>query len=407
MIKNKVIVIVGPTAVGKTKLGVELALRLNGEIISGDSMQIYKEMDIGTAKVTPQETKGIPHHLIDIKNFDESYSVSEFQKDVRRCINTIHEKGKNAIIVGGTGLYIKAALYDYEFAKEEIIDKKNWDQYSDEQLYEKLKKIDIESALKLHPKNRRRVIRAIEIFEQSGITKSTHINQQKHRCLYDVVMIGLTLPRDELYERINQRVEKMFELGLLDEFDRIYKKGAIETMQSMKAIGYKELFELKKQNHSLSEVRCQIQQHSRQYAKRQYTWFKNQMNIHWIKVNIKQFDNTITESLDYIKNYKFYKHLTFKYNDEDLKPLLIDGVNSIKIGHSEGKTYNPTLKEIKTGINNHMYLADIYYNENKISYTLLIKEVEKYINPLNIVQKKEWTKDEYTFEKFYEIKEVN
>ena len=224
---EKVIVIVGPTGVGKTKMGVALAKYFNGEVISGDSMQIYKTMDIGTAKVTVAEMEGVKHHLINIKEPTESYSVKDFQDEVRLKIKEISSRGKLPIIVGGTGLYIKAALYDYEFGESQMDHQEYVNKYQDhtnEQLYDLLLKIDEASAKELHPNNRQRVLRAIAIYESTGVKKSETLAKQNHELIYDARFIGLTLERDVLYERINQRVDLMMEQGLYQEIEKLMKK---------------------------------------------------------------------------------------------------------------------------------------------------------------------------------------
>ena len=269
---EKVIVVIGPTSVGKTKMGVALAKKFNGEVISGDSMQIYKQMDIGTAKVTEEEKEGIIHHCVDILNPDETYSVHDFQQTVRKKITEITQRGHVPIIVGGTGLYIKAALYDYQFDEMEndhhAINEKYKD-YTNEQLHDHLKSIDEESAKILHFNNRRRVLRAIEIYETTGKRKSEMLEEQEHICLYDAYFVGLTLPRDVLYERINKRVDEWF-----DYYDH--------------QIDLNDVLEL-------------IKKHSRQYAKRQYTWFKNQFDVHWYDVNLENFEQTIEQVTDDIE----------------------------------------------------------------------------------------------------------
>ena len=302
MVKSmtRVIVVVGPTSVGKTRMGVELAKRLNGEIISGDSMQIYKHMDIGTAKVTVDEMEGIKHHCIDILEATDSYSVKDFQKTVRQKIEEISYNGKVPIIVGGTGLYIKAALFDYQFQDEdtkheEYVEK--FKDYSNDELHQYLMNIDELSAKELHPNNRRRVLRAIEIFENTGRKKSDVIASQQHQCLYDTYFIGLTLEREILYQRINQRVDKMRDMGLEKEVTDLYKLGLTRDFQSMKAIGYKEWFDYFDGLISLDDVYENIKKHSRQYAKRQYTWFKNQFDVHWYDVNLECFEKTVEEVL--------------------------------------------------------------------------------------------------------------
>lgn len=295
---EKVIVVIGPTSVGKTKMGVALAKKLNGEVISGDSMQVYRQMDIGTAKVTIEEMEGVTHHCIDILDPKDQYSVHDFQQTVRKQITEITNRGHVPIIVGGTGLYIKAALYDYTFSEMENnhdeINKKYKD-YTNEQLYAHLKQIDEESAKILHFNNRRRVLRAIEIYEQTGQKKSEMINEQEHICLYDAYFVGLTLPRELLYERINLRVDLMMKNGLQGEMESLIKQGLTRENQSMKAIGYKEWFDYFEGKCDLNEVSENIKKHSRQYAKRQYTWLKNQFDVHWYDVCLENFSKTIEE----------------------------------------------------------------------------------------------------------------
>ena len=302
---EKVIVVIGPTSVGKTKMGVALAKKLNGEVISGDSMQVYRQMDIGTAKVTIEEMEGVTHHCIDILDPKDQYSVHDFQQTVRKQITEITNRGHVPIIVGGTGLYIKAALYDYTFSEMENnhdeINKK-YKNYTNEQLYAHLKQIDEESAKILHFNNRRRVLRAIEIYEQTGQKKSEMINEQEHICLYDAYFVGLTLPRELLYERINLRVDLMMKNGLQGEMESLIKQGLTRENQSMKAIGYKEWFDYFEGKCDLNEVSENIKKHSRQYAKRQYTWFKNQFDVHWYDVCLENFSKTIEEVSRDLKN---------------------------------------------------------------------------------------------------------
>ena len=302
---EKVIVVIGPTSVGKTKMGVALAKKLNGEVISGDSMQVYRQMDIGTAKVTIEEMEGVTHHCIDILDPKDQYSVHDFQQTVRKQITEITNRGHVPIIVGGTGLYIKAALYDYTFSEMENnhdeINKKYKD-YTNEKLYAHLKQIDEESAKILHFNNRRRVLRAIEIYEQTGQKKSEMINEQEHICLYDAYFVGLTLPRELLYERINLRVDLMMKNGLQGEMESLIKQGLTRENQSMKAIGYKEWFDYFEGKCDLNEVSENIKKHSRQYAKRQYTWFKNQFDVHWYDVCLENFSKTIEEVSRDLKN---------------------------------------------------------------------------------------------------------
>lgn len=300
-----VLCIVGPTAVGKTKMSIELAKQLNGEIISGDSMQIYRGMDIGTAKATMDERQGIPHHLIDEKNPDEPYSVAAFQQTVRAKMEEIKSRGKLPIIVGGTGLYIKSVLYDYEFAGEsesKEVDEAKYGHLSNEELHAKLAAVDEAGAKDIHPNNRKRVIRALEIYETSGVKKSEMIEKQEHKMIYDACLIGLTDDRTVLYDRINKRVDVMYETGLVEEVKALFDQGIPAESQSIRAIGYKELYDYFKGFISLEESKELIKRNSRRYAKRQYTWFNNQMDVTWFKVDVQHFDKTVKEVLTYVQN---------------------------------------------------------------------------------------------------------
>lgn len=301
---KKVIVIVGPTGVGKTKLGIALAKEFNGEIISGDSMQIYRGMDIGTAKVSAQEMEGVVHHLIDIKDPDETYSVKEFQDMVRDLIDTIHAQGKLPIIVGGTGLYIKAALYDYEFKEttsNTLEYKSKYETLDNYQLHQYLQSFDSKTAAQLHPNNRQRILRAIAIYETTGLKKSDILASQKQTCLYDASFIGLTIERDILYQRINDRVDEMIDKGLEKEVTSLYEKGYTVNLQSMKAIGYQEWFAYFENTQSKEDTIAIIKKKSRNYAKRQYTWFKHQVPVTWFTVDLEHFEKTIQEVIQAIK----------------------------------------------------------------------------------------------------------
>lgn len=269
---NKVIVIVGPTAVGKTSLSIELAKKYNGEIINADSTQVYKTLDIATAKITESEKEGIPHHLIDIKNIDEDYTVYDYQKDARKCIDDILRRGKTPILVGGTGLYIKAALYDYKFNLETT--KGDYSKYTNVELYNMLLKLDPDTTI--HINNRKRVERRLDYIKNNHTTETNKTD----KLLYDAIFIGLTTDRDILYDRINKRVDIMIKNGLVEEAKRIYDSN-IRTKAVLTPIGYKELFLFFDSAISLNEAIELIKQRSRRYAKRQYTWFNNQMNITW------------------------------------------------------------------------------------------------------------------------------
>jgi len=298
---KKVLTIVGPTAVGKTKLSIELAKQLNGEIISGDAMQIYRGMDVGTAKITSIEMEGIPHHLLDEKNPAETYSVAEFQKTVRAKIDDISDRGKLPILVGGTGLYVKAVLYDYEFTDEEKPHGEQYEALTNEALHIKLAAIDPESAKVLHPNNRRRVVRALNIYHETNQTKSEAIGKQEKKLIYDVTLIGLSDQREKLYERINERVDDMIKGGLMEEVKRLHQAGIKRDAQSIQAIGYKEIYDYLDGITDLETAIELVKRHSRRLAKRQYTWFRNQMDVTWFDVDVANFDQTVIEVLQYLQ----------------------------------------------------------------------------------------------------------
>ena len=277
---QKVLVIVGPTAVGKTDFGIECASLFNGEIISGDSIQIYRGLNIGSAKPSEDELKKAKHYLIDIKEADGSYSVKQFQELGRECIEKISEQGKLPIIVGGTGLYIKACLYDYVFFDEDEEDYQYPD-LSNEELYELLRQKDPEALEKIHVNNRKRLIRALNIYEKHNRGISEIKKRQEHKPVYDCLIIGLTLDKDTLYQRINQRVDRMMKEGLIEEIDGLLEKGISFENQSMQGIGYKEFKAYYDKEKTLNECVEEVKINSRHFAKRQYTFFKNQLNVNW------------------------------------------------------------------------------------------------------------------------------
>ena len=291
---NKIIVIVGPTCTGKTKLSIELAKKYNGEIINADSTQIYKDNDIATAKVSLEEMAGIEHHLLSIKDLKEDYTVFDYQKDARNCINKIIDKGKIPILVGGTGLYIKSVLYDYKFDLENN-KKETYDQYNNEELYKKLLSVDPKT--EIHPNNRKRVERALDYYFANN--KPISSKEKTNKILYDAIIIGLTTDRNILYEKINERVDKMLESGLLDEANRIYESG-IRTKAVLTPIGYKELFPYFEGKENLDNAILLMKQNSRHYAKRQYTWFLHQMDVKWFTTNYDNFNQTIDDVVNYI-----------------------------------------------------------------------------------------------------------
>ncbi|GGF10408.1 tRNA dimethylallyltransferase [Halobacillus andaensis] len=294
--KPQVISIVGPTAVGKSELAVQVAHHFNGEVISGDSMQIYKSMDIGTAKVTEKEMEGIPHHMINIKEPNESFSVAEFQERVSLLIDEITARHRLPIIVGGTGLYIQAALYDFNFSNEkrnpDVVEKleQEAEEHGIESLYRRLKTIDPAQAEKMHPNNKRRVIRALEVYETTGQTLSGNHDKQTQDSPYTPLLIGLEMERAVLYDRINTRVDVMLKRGLEEEVRSLYARG-FEDCQSMKAIGYKEFIPYFKGEYSYERAVELLKRNSRRYAKRQFTYFKNKLNVRWYNVNpLKKYD---------------------------------------------------------------------------------------------------------------------
>ena len=293
---KKIIVIVGPTGVGKTKLSIELSKKLNGEVINADSTQIYKGLDIATAKVTEEEKENIKHYLFDIKNINEDYSVYDYQKDCRNVIKKIFNENKIPIIVGGTGLYIKAALYDYKFEEENNI-VNNYEECTTDDLYKKLINIDPNS--NIHPNNRKRIIRSLNYYDNTGISLSE--KEKTNKLLYDCYFIGLTTDRETLYNRINKRVDVMIENGLIEEAKKIYETGK-RTKAVMTPIGYKELFDYFDNKITKDEAIELIKKRSRNYAKRQYTWNKHQLDVNWFDVDFNNFDNTVNEIIKYIKN---------------------------------------------------------------------------------------------------------
>lgn len=290
-----IVVITGPTGVGKTKMSISLAHYLDGEIINADSTQVYKGLDIATAKVTNDEMEDIKHHLIDIKNIDEDYTVYDYQKDCRKKIEEIKKKNKVPIIVGGTGLYIKAALYDYNFVGNS---NNQYEDISLDDLYKKLLKIDPNTDI--HPNNRKRIIRALNYYNDTN--KPYSLKEKNSKLIYDdVIFIGLTTNRENLYNIINNRVDKMIDNGMLEEVKKIYDLN-IRSKAIMTPIGYKELFEYFDGNIKYEEAINLIKQRSRRYAKRQYTWFNHQMDIKWFEVDYGNFNNTINDVIKYINN---------------------------------------------------------------------------------------------------------
>lgn len=274
---KKVLVITGSTASGKSSLGVQLAKQYNGEIISCDSVQVYKDLDIGSAKITSSEMEGIPHHLIDILSIDEPFSVAHFQQMAREKIDEITSRNKLPICVGGTGLYIKALLYDYSFEIEpEQAD--DFDTYSNQQLFDLLVEKDPKQAELIHINNRKRLLRVVRLMQRQQTTRSEIIEKQNQEMLYDAQIVYCTFNRETLIDRIHQRVDHMFEQGLLQEVTELNHEANGREIQAMSAIGYREFKPFFNQEISLDEVKEKIKTHTRQFSKRQMTWFKHQLN---------------------------------------------------------------------------------------------------------------------------------
>ena len=288
-----IIVIVGPTGVGKTKMSIELAKKIDAEIINGDSVAIYKGLDIGSAKPTIEERENIPHHLLDIKEVTEDYSVFDYQKDVRNLIEEITSRDKRIIIVGGTGLYIKATLYNYTFTSGTTYNE--YPNLTNEQLLNKILEYNKEEVVP-HINNRKRLIRLLNKYENNE-----EITHNKDELLYPIKVIGLTTDRDYLYERINRRVDNMINNGLLTEINNL-KKYYNNSRILNSGIGYKEFADMFENKKNLADVIEQIKLDSRRYAKRQYTFFKHQFDTKWFNVNFDDFQETINEVYKYIED---------------------------------------------------------------------------------------------------------
>ena len=281
-----ILAIIGPTAVGKTKLSIELAKKYNAIIINCDAMQVYKGLDIGTAKATLEEQEGIPHELLDFVPVTQNYTVYDYQKDARKLLEKY--QGRNIIFVGGTGLYLKSALYDYRFYEETTTN--SYDNLTNEELYNLALAKD--KNMNIHPNNRKRLVRFLNKKVQEYV---------EPKPLYDFKIIGLTTSRDILYDKINKRVDVMFQSGLLTEVKSFYDQGihskALET-----GIGYKELYQYFDNKITLDEAKELIKKNSRHYAKRQYTFFNHQLDVKWFNTNYEDFSKTINEVKDYIEN---------------------------------------------------------------------------------------------------------
>lgn len=283
------LVLLGPTAVGKTKLSLELAKAYGAEVISGDSMQVYRGMDIGTAKIRPEETEGIPHHLIDIHDPEDAYSVAEFQEQGGRLIEEISGRGKLPFIVGGTGLYIESLCYGFRFS-EAVADeafRSEQEAYAEahgaEALHARLAAVDPESAARLHPNDRRRVIRALEVHHQTDTTLSASHAGQKKESPYRLCLIGLTMDRQVLYSRIEERIDLMLAEGLVEEVRGLLAKGYDRSLVSMQGLGYKEIAAYLEGELTLDEAVTLLKRDTRRFAKRQLSWFRHMKEIEWVE----------------------------------------------------------------------------------------------------------------------------
>ena len=305
--KIPILILTGPTAVGKTALSIELSKVLGGEIISADSMQIYRKMDIGSAKISQEEMDSVVHHMIDVVDPDEDFSVADFHDMASQIISDIHKRGKLAIVTGGTGLYLNCLVYDMDFGGtnsdpsvrkelEEILNDKGKDY-----LYRLLQDLSPEAAKRIHPNNTKRVIRAIEVYKTGG-EMGDFSNDLKYNPKFDAKIIVLNKDRSILYDRINQRVDMMFDMGLLDEVKGLHQMGYTSQMQSMKGIGYKEVLEYFDGKMTLEESIDILKQGTRRYAKRQITWFKRYENALWLDLDkVTELDDQIEAIKDFIK----------------------------------------------------------------------------------------------------------
>ncbi|ANE47885.1 tRNA delta(2)-isopentenylpyrophosphate transferase [Paenibacillus swuensis] len=312
--KPKLLVLLGPTAIGKTRLSIELAKRFGCEIISGDSMQVYRGMDIGTAKIRPEEMEGVPHHMIDIHEPDYPFSVAEFQDESRRLIQEISDRDKLPFIVGGTGLYIESLCYSFEFSEsgsDEAFREEKY-RYAEihgaEALHLQLQASDPVTAERLHPNDLRRVVRALEIVHLTGMKLSDQLLGQKKETPYELCIVGLTMERDLLYKRIEERIDEMLALGLVEEVQRVIEAGCPRDAISIKALGYKEMLGYLDGEYTMERAEYLLKRNTRRFAKRQLSWFRHMKDIQWIDV---------TETSN------FYEHLT-QVSDIIARTLKID-----------------------------------------------------------------------------------
>lgn len=303
--KQPLIVLTGPTAVGKTSLSISLAKAVNGEIISADSMQVYKKMDIGSAKIRPEEMQGIPHYLVDVLEPEEEFHIVKFQQMAKKAMEDIYSRGKVPILVGGTGFYIQAVTKDIDFteAQQENDYRKELEVLAEEKggehLHDMLRKVDPVSADAIHAHNVKRVIRALEFYHQNGSPISAHNEEQKqHESPYNLAYFVLNMPRELLYERIDLRVDQMMKEGLLEEVTRLKNEGCHRGMVSMQGLGYKEILAFLDGEYPLEEAVRVLKRDTRHFAKRQLTWFRREQEVIW--VNKDQFAYQEDKILDYM-----------------------------------------------------------------------------------------------------------
>lgn len=307
--KDNLIVLVGPTAVGKTDISIQLAKKIKGEVISADSMQVYKYMDIGTAKITEDEMENIPHYLINVVYPDEEFTVADFKKAACNYIKRINDEGNIPMLVGGTGLYINSIVYELKFTQvkpnEELRRKYDSiiDKHGSEYLYEELMRVDPISAKRINVNDTKRIIRALEVLHETGKPMSYYNkNFRKEVDKYNLVMIGLTMDRGKLYSRINQRVDIMLDEGLIDEVKMLMDMGYTKELTSMQAIGYKEIISYLEGEMSLDKTIEVLKRNTRRFAKRQLTWFRRDDRIKWVDIDNFASTDAISE---YLANYVF------------------------------------------------------------------------------------------------------
>ncbi|MDD4335578.1 MAG: tRNA (adenosine(37)-N6)-dimethylallyltransferase MiaA [Desulfotomaculaceae bacterium] len=304
-IQPPLVVICGPTATGKSYVGVQIAEKLNGEIISADSMLVYRGMDIGTAKPTPAERSGIPHHLIDIVEPDQEYNAALYQEQARAIIADIKNREQLPVMVGGTGLYIRAVIDDYDFSGargSEVYRKKllkDAEEHGAAKLHERLHKIDPGAAAKLHPNDIRRIIRALEVYKYTGTPISSfHKTDRSRQSIYNLLMFGLSLEREKLYKTIEQRVELMIQTGLVEEVQELLSRGFSPELSSMRGLGYKEIIEYLQGGRSLTQSVDILKRNTRRFAKRQMTWFRRDRRIKWLNVDQDDVSGAIINEIN-------------------------------------------------------------------------------------------------------------